>query len=146
MLVGGITLLSAATLAGFDVLTVQCDSLTPGSMPRWLPSAWFNKLAVDCMTGYPDGVVIDLTGNFLLLTVLLFVAIPTLRRGIAATQAGSLRAALWHTGADMPLVVNTSVDDRGRQPSPRSSRSDEPSTRSIRTSMTTRRGFTRGVR
>ena len=42
-------------------------------------------LAVDCMAGYPDDVVFELLVDLLLLTALLIVAIPTLRRGIVAT-------------------------------------------------------------
>ena len=55
-------------------------------MPGWPPAEWFDMLAVDCRAGYPDGVASDLVGDLLLLTALLVVAIPTLRRGIVATR------------------------------------------------------------
>jgi hypothetical protein len=84
MVLGGISLLSAVMVVGFAVLTVQCGYLAPGSMPGWL-NEWFNRLAVDCRAGYPDGVPAELLRDLLLLTALLFVAIPTLRRGIVAT-------------------------------------------------------------
>ena len=86
MILGGISLLSAVMLVGFTFLEAQCGNRAPGSMPGWLPAAWFNKLVVDCKAGYPDGVAYDLVVDLLLLTALLIVAIPTLRRGIVATR------------------------------------------------------------
>ena len=87
MLLGGISLLSAVILVGFAVLKVQCNQRTAGSMPGWLPAAWFNKVAVDCKAAYPDGVNGGaLLFDLVLFTALLIVAVPMLRRGIVATR------------------------------------------------------------
>ena len=84
MFLGGILLLSVVVLVGFDIERVHCYD-SPGSMPGWIDD-WSNMLAVDCMTGNPNGVIDDLVGDFLLLAALLMVAIPMLRRGIVTTR------------------------------------------------------------
>ena len=83
MVLGGISLLSAVMLVGFDVLILRCGYFAPRSMPA---AEWFNMLSVDCRAGYPDGVAFGLVGDLLLLTALLVVAMPTLRGGIVATR------------------------------------------------------------
>lgn len=95
-LLGGILLLSGVVLVSFDVEKVRCTDFAPASMPRWL-NDWSNMLAVDCMDG---AVRVELVRDFLLLTALLIVAVPMLRRGIAAIRqslAGrSLKSPIAH--------------------------------------------------
>lgn len=81
----GIALAAAAALVGFSLVTLHCD-LAPGRFPEWLPSAWFDMLVVDCEAGYPDGIFSELVVNVLLISALLFVALPALRRGFTAIR------------------------------------------------------------
>lgn len=86
LLVGGISLVSAVMMVGFAILRVRCSDSTSGSMPGWLPDELFNALAVDCRAGYPHGLAGEPVFDLPALTALLFVSIPTLRRGIVATR------------------------------------------------------------
>jgi hypothetical protein len=113
MLLGGISLLSALMLVGSDVLKVHCENAAPGSMPGWL-NEWSDMLAVDCMGGYPDGVRGDLLFDFLLLTVLLLVAMPTLRRGIVAT--GRLSSGLLANWRWRAPIGSSKVSQGQRRP------------------------------
>lgn len=83
MLFGGIVLLSAIVLVGLDVLTWQCHRV-PGPLPDWLANR-LNVLSVDCIAGSPDAVF-EISGDLVILTALLVVAIPALRRGIVAAR------------------------------------------------------------
>jgi hypothetical protein len=73
-------------VAGFALLKIQCGFVAPYSMPEWLPAAWFNILVVDCRAGYPAGLGLDLSTDVVLITALLFIAIPALRRGFASPR------------------------------------------------------------
>jgi hypothetical protein len=96
MLLGAILMLSVVVLVSFDVEKMRCDGFAAGSMPRWL-NDWSNTPAVDCMDG---AVGVELVRDFSLLTALLIVAVPILRRGIAAIRqvlAGrSLKSPIAH--------------------------------------------------
>ena len=86
LLLGGVALLAAVLLLGFSLVKVQCGYVAPGVVPGWVPAASFNMLITDCMAGYPEGLPGELFLDFALITALLFIAIPALRRGFASTR------------------------------------------------------------
>jgi hypothetical protein len=86
LLLGGFALVAAVLLLGFCLVKVECGYVAPGVVPGWVPAASFNLLITDCMAGYPEGLAGELFLDFALVTALLFIAIPALRRGFASTR------------------------------------------------------------
>lgn len=94
---GGLFLLCAVALLGFSFVVVHCGSLSPGEFPAWLPAERFDLLPVACAARFAEvGVPGELLIAFGFVIVLLIVAIPTLRQGMAAIRrrpSGNARVA-----------------------------------------------------
>lgn len=83
--VGGIAFLSAVVLIGLSCLRIRCGAGAPGSTPSWLSGIWFNELESDCRAGGTD-LAVAVVHDLLTFAAVLFVAIRSLRRGIAASR------------------------------------------------------------
>ena len=82
---GFLLLLCAIAFVGFSLAVVQCGYLSPGRFPDWIPAERLDILPADCATGYAAAAA-DLAIYFVATVLLLIVAIPTLRRGVAAIR------------------------------------------------------------
>lgn len=86
ILFGAVLLLSSIVIAAAILVEYKCGYLSPGVLPAWIPSRWVTMVAVDCIEGYPEGVVEGMVIDALLLVNLLLLAITPMRRGLTAIR------------------------------------------------------------